>query len=317
MACKKRDGTVHGWLVLDKPMHITSAKAVFAVREIFNATKAGHAGTLDPLATGVLPIALGEATKTVPYAMNSTKDYNLTVRWGEATTTDDADGEVIETSELRPNIPDILEIIDRFIGIIEQVPPNFSAIRINGERAYKLARSGKKVNLKRRLINIINLILVNVPNRDEANFQVTSGSGAYMRSLARNLAQSLGTVGHVRNLRRLRVGPFCINNAITLNKIDNPMKNIQPSNYLLPIETALKNMPSIALQKSQAAILRNGQAIPIHTLMDNLRLYNLHENDLIYVTNNRIPVAITRIKNGDIHPLKVLNFSDTLKTIKQ
>ncbi|AHC73294.1 tRNA pseudouridine synthase B [Candidatus Endolissoclinum faulkneri L5] len=306
MPYKKRGEPFHGWLVLDKPTHITSAKAVYAVREIFNGVKAGHAGTLDPLATGILPIALGEATKTVSYAMNSSKDYTLTVRWGEATTTDDADGEIVETNELRPDVTAILKIMNRFIGVIEQVPPKFSAIKINGERAYKLARSGKEFNLKCRSINIIDLVLLDIPTRDEASFQVTSGNGAYMRSLARNLAQALGTVGHMRNLRRLRVGPFCMNHAITLDQIKNSINKIHPSNYLLPIETALKNMPSLALQAAEAIRLSNGQGIPIHTLTDYSKLYQLQENDLIYVISNTIPIAIARIKDGTVRPVRVL-----------
>lgn len=307
MARRRRGKPVHGWVILDKPVDITSTQAVAMVRRVFDAAKAGHAGTLDPLATGVLPVALGEATKTVPYVMDATKDYAFTVRWGESTSTDDAEGDVVETSGERPDAVAIEAVLGRFVGEIEQVPPRFSAIKVAGERAYDLARSGEEVALDSRVIEIHDLRLVDMPSVDEARFRVTSGKGAYMRSLARDLALALGTVGHIRDLRRARVGPFGLERAISLDSLVELMHNPASLEHLWPVETALDGIPALALRGPEATTLRNGQGVPVYRSMDRDRFGDLQEGDLVYATDGTIPVAIARIESGAIRPVRVLN----------
>lgn len=307
MARRRRGNPVHGWVILDKPVDVTSTQAVATVRRVFDAAKAGHAGTLDPLATGVLPVALGEATKTVPYVMDATKDYAFTVRWGEATSTDDAEGEVVATSDARPDEAAIRAVLDRFVGEIEQIPPRFSAIKVDGERAYDLARSGEAVELDSRVIEILDLALVDIPGPDEARFRVTSGKGAYMRSLARDLAEALGTVGHIRDLRRLRVGPFGADRAISLDSLAELMHNPASLEHLWPVETALDGIPALALRGPEATTLRNGQGVPVYRSMDRDRFGDLQEGDLVYATDGTVPVAIARIESGAIRPVRVLN----------
>ncbi len=307
MARRRRGKPVHGWVILDKPVDITSTQAVAMVRRVFDAAKAGHAGTLDPLATGVLPVALGEATKTVPYVMDATKDYAFTVRWGESTSTDDAEGDVVETSGERPDAAAIEAVLGRFVGEIEQVPPRFSAIKVAGERAYDLARSGEEVALDSRVIEIHDLRLVDMPSVDEARFRVTSGKGAYMRSLARDLALALGTVGHIRDLRRARVGPFGLERAISLDSLVELMHNPASLEHLWPVETALDGIPALALRGPEATTLRNGQGVPVYRSMDRDRFGDLQEGDLVYATDGTIPVAIARIESGAIRPVRVLN----------
>ena len=207
MGRRKKGRAVHGWINLDKPLDMTSTQAVSAVRRIFDAKKAGHAGTLDPLASGVLPIALGEATKTVPFAQEAGKIYRFTIRWGEETTTLDAEGEVVRESDVRPAREAIEAALDGFTGEIEQVPPAYSAIKVEGERAYDLARAGERVELKARTVTIDSLKLLDCPEPDLAVLEMGCGKGAYVRALARDLAHQLGTVAHVAALRRVRVGP--------------------------------------------------------------------------------------------------------------
>lgn len=307
MARRRRGTPVHGWVILDKPVDVTSTQAVATVRRVFDAAKAGHAGTLDPLATGVLPVALGEATKTVPYVMDATKDYAFSIRWGEATSTDDAEGDVVATSEVRPTADEIRAVLDRFVGEIEQVPPRFSAIKVDGERAYDLARSGEDVALEPRLIEILALDLIDYPGPDEARFRVTSGKGAYMRSLARDLAEALGTVGHIRDLRRLRVGPFDEKRAISLDSLTALMHNPASREHLWPVETALDGIPALALRGPEATTLRNGQGVPVYRSVDRDRFGDLREGDLVYATDGAVPVAIARIESGAIRPVRVLN----------
>jgi tRNA pseudouridine55 synthase len=285
MARRKRGNPVHGWVILDKPVDVTSTQAVATVRRIFEAAKAGHAGTLDPLATGILPVALGEATKTVPYVMDATKDYAFTVRWGEARSTDDAEGSVVATSDSRPDAPAIEAILDRFIGEIEQVPPKFSAIKVDGERAYDLARSGEDVALDSRIIDIHDLKLIDMPSRDEARFSVTSGKGAYMRSLA----------------------PFDAERSISLDSLTELMHNPASLEHLWPVETALDGIPALALRGPEANTLRNGQGVPVYRSMDRDRFADLSEGDLVYATDGTVPVAIARIEGGSIRPVRVLN----------
>ncbi|MGH7154258.1 MAG: tRNA pseudouridine(55) synthase TruB, partial [Acetobacteraceae bacterium] len=251
-----------GWLVIDKPPGLTSTDVVNRVRRAFNARKAGHGGTLDPLATGVLPVAFGSATKTVPYVMAGTKLYRFTLRFGEARDTDDADGRVIATSPIRPSEAEIEAALPRFRGDITQVPPAFSAVKVAGERAYDMAREGRVPVLEPRPARVDRFDLVARSGPDEAVFEVESGKGVYMRSLARDLAVACGTLGHVSALRRLRVGPFTEALAIALDKIAGPDHTVPASpDLLLPVATALADIPALALTEAEASSLLHGQAI--------------------------------------------------------
>jgi len=252
---------IDGWVVLDKPLGMGSTKAVGRVRWLFGAEKAGHGGTLDPLATGVLPIALGEATKTVPFVMDGRKEYRFTLRFGEARATEDAEGEVTAVSDARPTDAAICDVLGRFTGNIEQVPPIFSALKVDGQRAYDLARAGETVDLKPRRVIIERLELVGRPDIDHADFVVGCGKGTYMRSLGRDLAQALGTVGHLSALRRTAVGPFREEAAISLPKLE-ALGHIPPLlGALAPVVTALDDIPALALTEAQADRLCQGQLV--------------------------------------------------------
>ena len=261
MKAKRPKQKVDGWVVLDKPLGMGSTQAVGRVRWLFTAEKAGHGGTLDPLATGVLPIALGEATKTVPFVMDGRKEYRFTLRFGEARSTDDAEGAVTATSEDRPSDQAIRAALPRFTGHVEQTPPAFSALKIGGQRAYDLARAGQTVDLKPRQVMIDRLELVSRPDADHADFVVGCGKGTYIRSLGRDLAQALGTVGHLSALRRTAVGPFREESAISLPKLE-ALGHIPPLlGVLVPVATALDDIPALALTGTQADRLRHGQPV--------------------------------------------------------
>ncbi len=304
---KRRGRPIHGWLIIDKPAGMTSSAVVGRVRRMTDAAKAGHGGTLDPLATGVLPIALGEATKTVSYVMDGAKTYRFTVRWGEARTTDDAEGAVTETSPVRPAAGDIEAVLDRFIGEIEQVPPDYSAIKVDGKRAYALARAHKPAILAPRRVRIDSLTLAGIPDADHAEFQVRSGKGAYMRSLARDLARELGTVGHISALRRTAVGPFTEADAISLDKLDSLGHSAPLEATLLPIETALADIPALALTEAEARRLRLGQSISVLPVANRTPLKQVSQDAIGCAMSEGKPVALVRIKGAEIHPVRVLN----------
>jgi len=258
---KRPKQKVDGWVVLDKPLGMGSTQAVGRVRWLFTAEKAGHGGTLDPLASGCLPIALGEATKTVPFVMDGRKEYRFTLRFGEARSTDDGEGAVTATSEDRPSDQAIRAALPRFTGRFEQTPPAFSALKIGGQRAYDLARAGQAVDLKPRQVTIDRLELVSRPDADHADFVVSCGKGTYIRSLGRDLAQALGTVGHLSALRRTAVGPFREESAISLPKLE-ALGHIPPLlGVLVPVATALDDIPALALTGTQADRLRHGQPV--------------------------------------------------------
>ncbi|MCW5724552.1 MAG: tRNA pseudouridine(55) synthase TruB [Maricaulaceae bacterium] len=261
MARRKKGQDVHGWLILDKPSDMTSTQAVSAVRRLFDARKAGHAGTLDPLATGVLPIALGEATKTVPFAMEGVKTYRFTVKWGESTDTLDAEGDVTSRSDVRPDRAAIEAALKDFEGEIEQVPPAYSAIKIDGERAYDLARAGESVDLKPRKVRIDGLKLLDAPSPGLAVIEMVCGKGAYVRALARDLAAALGAEGHVAALRRVRVGPFSASAAVTLDVLREMAHKGRALEALLPVQTALDDIPALAVTEEEAFQIRQGRAI--------------------------------------------------------
>jgi tRNA pseudouridine55 synthase len=304
---RRRGNPVHGWLIIDKTAGMTSTAVVNAVKRLAGAAKAGHAGTLDPLATGVLPVAFGEATKTMPFVVDDSKRYRFTVRWGTATDTDDAEGRVIETSENRPDESAIHAILARFTGIIDQVPPAYSAIKVAGERAYDLARDGAPMALPPRPVRIESLVMAAMPDRDHAVFDVECGPGSYMRALARDLAAALETVGHVVALRRRRVGPFDEADAISLDELRGFGDSSAVLGHLLPVETALDDIPALALTDGEASRLRNGQAVSLLRKADLERIAGLCEGDTVLVTGQGRPVALTRYAAGEVRPVRVLN----------
>jgi tRNA pseudouridine55 synthase len=303
---EKRD--VHGWVILDKPVGMTSTHAVSVVKRLFTAKRAGHAGTLDPLASGCLPIALGEATKTVPFVMDGRKAYRFTVRWGEERDTDDAEGRVAAVSAVRPSMDEIRAILPRFTGVIEQVPPQFSAIKIDGERAYDIARDGENVELKARPVDIHHLGLVAAPDPDQAVFEAECGKGTYVRALARDMGRLLGCHGHVSALRRTQVGPFVEQDMIPLERLEALCHRAAAGEFnlaqaLLPVETALDDIPALAISKADAARLQRGQAV----LMRGRDAPVL--SGMIFVTASGRLIALAEVDRGEIVPKRVFNLA--------
>lgn len=262
MARRRKGKKIDGWLVIDKPLEMGSTQVVGKVRWLTKAQKVGHGGTLDPLATGILPIALGEATKTIPFIMDARKTYAFTVRWGIARTTDDREGEVSATHDHRPGDSDIVEALPEFVGKIMQRPPAYSAIKVEGKRSYDLARAGVEVVLKEREIDIFSLKLSSC-STDEATFEVDCGKGTYVRSLARDLALKLGTVGHVTMLRRLKVGAFGVAESISLVKLEELSHSAPPEEWILPVETVLDDILALAVTEDQAAFLSQGRKLGV------------------------------------------------------
>ena len=307
MGRKHRGKAIHGWIIIDKPGGLSSNAVVGRVRRLTGAAKVGHAGTLDPMATGVLPMALGEATKIVSYLMDGAKAYRFTVRWGEQRNTDDAEGEVVATSDARPAKEQILAVLGNFIGDIEQVPPVFSAIKIEGKRAYALARADQAPEMKPRTIHIEDLKLLSVVDADHAEFEAVSGKGAYMRSLARDLGTALGTVGHIVQLRRIAVGPFDEKQAISLDKLESLRHSAPLSEHLLPVETVLDDIPALALTETEARKLSQGQAIPVLPVASRSPLKNIGQGDVVRVMAGGRLVALAKINGGEIRPFRVMN----------
>ncbi len=308
MSRRRKSGQlVNGWVILDKPAGMTSTSAVSAVRRQLDARKAGHAGTLDPLATGVLPIALGEATKTLPYVVDGEKSYQFTLRWGVATTTDDEEGEPVEWSNVRPSRPKIETALSAFVGEIEQVPPIFSAIKVDGERAYNIARRGDNVTLAPRRIWIESFRLLDELDNNHARFAVVSGKGAYMRSLARDLARRLGTVGHIAQLRRTAVGGFREAGAISLDELKGFRQSPATFEGLLPVETPLDDIPALALTEQEEVRLRNGQPVPLLKKADFERISAFGEGEIVIATAMGKLVALTKYSAGEVRPVRVLN----------
>jgi tRNA pseudouridine55 synthase len=307
MARKRRGTPIHGWIVLDKPLGLSSSQAVGAVRRITGAAKAGHGGTLDPLATGILPIALGEATKTVAWAMAGRKTYRFRLRWGEARSTDDAEGEVVATSTVRPVAGDIEAQLSRFTGTILQVPPRYSALKLDGKRAYALARAGERVELAARSVEIAELRLLGQPDADHADFEMVTGKGAYVRALGRDLAVALGTVAHVAALRRLAVGPFTLDRAISLDNLALLGHSAAAFEHLLPIETALDDIPALALTEAEATRLRHGQLVIPLLAAEQARIAQLGNGALIRATTGTTLVALAEIAAGGLRPVRVIN----------
>jgi tRNA pseudouridine55 synthase len=304
---KPRGRPLDGWLIIDKPAGMTSTDVVNRVKRIFDAQKAGHGGTLDPLATGLLPVAFGAATKTVPYVMDGTKLYHFTLKFGEARDSDDADGAVTETSAVRPDDATIRAALPAFRGEIMQIPPVFSAIKVAGERAYDMAREGRAPVLEARPARVDRFALIDRPDADTAVFEVASGKGVYMRSLARDLARACGTVGHIAALRRLRVGPFLEEHAIPLDKLRDKDDTAPASPDLLrPVATALADIPALALTGQEAADLLHGQAISLITLMGRIPGTADPDGGLVRAMAGSRVLGLCRIEDGMLKPERML-----------
>jgi tRNA pseudouridine55 synthase len=304
---KPRGRPLDGWLIIDKPPGLTSTDVVNRVRRAFDAQKAGHGGTLDPLATGVLPIAFGAATKTVAYVMDGTKLYRFTLRFGEARDTDDADGKVTATSPVRPSDETIRCALPGFRGEIMQVPPAYSAVKVAGERAYDMAREGRPPSLEPRPARIDSFELIERPDADTAVFEVASGKGVYMRSLARDLAQACGSYGHIAALRRRRVGPFTEAQAIPLDKL-RATEDTAPASpdLLLPVVTALADIPALALTEQEAADFRHGQAISLVALMGRIPATADPDGGLTRAMAGGRVIGLCRLEDGMLKPERVL-----------
>jgi tRNA pseudouridine55 synthase len=303
----RRGRPINGWIVLDKPSGMTSSRAVAAVRRLLDAAKAGHGGTLDPLATGVLPIALGEATKTVAWAMDGRKTYRFTLRWGEARDTDDAEGQVIGISTVRPSPEAILAALPAFEGAIDQRPPDYSAIKVAGARAYDLARQGMAVGLAERRVNVASFRLLAMPDPDHAEFEAVVGKGTYIRALARDLGSALGTLAYVTKLRRCAVGAFTLERAISLDNLAALGHSAGALEHLLPLETALDDIPALALTEAEAFALRCGQAVTLLRPSDRACIDQLRPGATIRATSNGKLVALVAIEPGGLRPVRVMN----------
>ena len=304
MTRRKKGQAINGWLILDKPIGMTSTQAVSAVRRLFDARKAGHAGTLDPLATGILPIALGEATKTVPYAVEGEKGYRFTVRWGAETDTDDAEGRTVSTSDSLPEPGAIEALLPRFTGDILQTPPAFSAIKISGERAYDLARAGETVQLEPRPVRIDVLKLVEAPAPGTAVFEARCGKGTYVRALARDMGRALDCFGHVVALRRTRVASFREADAVGMDVLQSAADEGPEAalRLLLPVEAALSELATLNVGQSDAARLLRGQSVLIRGRDAPT------DTGPTYATCKGHLIAVGRIERGELHPLRVFNF---------
>jgi tRNA pseudouridine55 synthase len=300
------DGGANGWLVIDKPLGFTSNRVVEIIRRRTR-RKVGHGGTLDPLATGVLPIAIGEATKVTAYAMTGRKRYRFRVCWGIARVTDDKEGEITAQSDARPSGDAIAAVLPRFLGSIEQRPPAFSAIKINGCRAYKLARAGRLSDPPPRIVEISELRLLAVPDSDHAEFEALVGKGTYIRALARDLGLALGTLAHVVELRRLSAGPFTEAQAVTLDSIAVNGHITADNRYLLPIETALDGISAVVLTEAEAALLCSGQRIMPEESAGGTDLDRLPEGEVIGAWHNEGLIALARLEGGYLRPLRVVN----------
>jgi len=299
---------VHGWVILDKPVGLGSTQAVGRIRRLFDAEKAGHAGTLDPLASGVLPVALGEATKTIPFIVAHDKRYRFTVRFGVATTTDDMEGEPIAEAAARPEDSAIAAALPGFVGRILQTPPAYSAIKLGGKRAYALARAGETPELAARRVDVMDLRLVDRPDPDHAVLEVDCGPGTYVRSIARDLGRALGVPAHVSALRRLSVGRFTVERAWTFDALNKSLEmpagfghSPAPLEALAPVETALDDIPALAVTEAEAARMKHGQTLRIAGDSSG------PDSGKVCVTAAGKPVAIAEISSGEVRALRVFN----------
>ena len=310
MSKRKKGQPIHGWVILDKPSGMTSTQAVAKVRHIFDAQKAGHAGTLDPLATGILAIALGEATKTVPFVQESAKIYRFTAQWGESRDSDDAEGKITGTSDIRPSREAIEAILPCFTGALSQVPPAYSAIKVAGERAYDLAREGEEVHLEPRQVQVHEARLLTA-EKDRAVFEILCGKGTYVRSWVRDIAQALGTLGHVTALRRTRLGPFQEKEAVALETLTPFMHSPDAFAYLKPLSTALDGIPALAVTGNDTVRIRSGNPILIRANMfarmeDGFAGEGGLQGRVVFLRDQaEAPVALAEIADGELRPFRV------------
>ena len=300
MGRKRKGRDISGWLVVDKPAGPTSTAVVNKVRWALGAAKAGHAGTLDPEATGVLAVALGEATKTVPFITDALKAYVFDVKLGEATNTDDAEGEVIATSEARPTDDEIKEALLKFVGDIEQVPPKFSAVKVDGQRAYKLSRAGEDITLEARPLYVDELTMVERTDADHARLEMVCGKGGYVRSIARDLGEALGCKGHVLRLRRVWSGPFEAEKGLSYEQIEVMAKTPELESYIQPLEMGLEDLPEVKATAEGAAKLRNGNPGMVFAS-------DAEYGDECWASLDGKAVAVGIYKAGELHPSRVFN----------
>ena len=309
MGRRRKGLPISGWINLDKPWDMTSTRAVSIVRRLFEAQKAGHAGTLDPLATGILPIALGEATKTVPFLMDADKAYRFTIAWGRTTASYDAEGATIAESDVRPTPDQVAAALPAFVGEIEQVPPAFSAVKVEGERAYDLARAGEDVELAPRPVVIHSARVAEAPDRDHVVLEIECGKGTYVRAIARDLADALGACGHVSQLRRTRVGGFRDENAVTLEKLEELCHEARGSEVLLPVETALDDIPALAVTDEDAFRLSQGRPIVLLPRQVETLRPRLGADRTVLATNQGQARALCEMRAGRLSPTRVFNLS--------
>ena len=308
MGRRRKGDPVSGWICLDKPYDITSTHAVSRIRRIFNAQKAGHAGTLDPLATGILPIALGEATKTVPFLVDADKAYRFTIAWGRTTATFDREGETLAESDARPSALEVEALLPRFVGEIQQIPPAYSAIKVDGERAYDLARAGEVVELKARPVMIHSARVADASDPDHVTIEIECGKGTYVRAIVRDLAEALGACGHVSDLRRTRVGGFTEESAVTLEWLEERENEARQSEALLPVETALDDIPALAVTDEDAFRLKQGRSIvlvprQVETVKARLR----PGSRTVSAMSGGVVVALCEMRAGRLEPSRVFH----------
>ncbi len=306
MARRKKGEAISGWICLDKPYDFGSTQAVGKVRWLFKAQKAGHAGTLDPLATGVLPIALGEATKTVPFMMDADKAYRFTIEWGRSTATLDREGATTATSDVRPTREQVEAALPAFVGEIQQVPPDYSAVKVDGERAYDLARAGTAMELKARAVTIHSARVSAVPDADHIEIEIECGKGTYVRSIVRDLADALGACAHVSQLRRTRVGPFGEDRAITLENLEDLSHKAALREVLLPVETALDDIPALAVTAEDAFRLAQGRPIVlVPRQVETLKARLTGGSRLVSAMDGDRLVALAEMRAGRLNPVRV------------
>ena len=308
MARRKKGRPVHGWLIVDKPAGMTSSAVVNKVKWAFEARKAGHAGTLDPAATGLLAVALGEATKTVPHVTDARKTYRFTIRWGVETATDDAEGETLRTGAEGPSREAILAALPDFTGDILQVPPQVSAVKVDGARAYDLAREGVEMDLAPRPLHVERLDLIDTPDTDTATLEMVCGKGGYVRSVARDLGRALGCLGHVATLRRLATGPFDVADAVGLDEIRRLERTEAIDALLLPVAAGLDGLPEVAVTAEAAARLALGNPAPV------LTSGGAEYGDLAWAARDGLPVALGAYMGGTLHPSRVFVYDTAPQT---
>jgi tRNA pseudouridine55 synthase len=308
MGRRRKGEAVSGWICLDKPYDLTSTHAVSRIRRLYNAQKAGHAGTLDPLATGILPIALGEATKTVPFLVDADKAYRFTIAWGATTATLDREGEILAQSDVRPTAEAVAAALPRFVGEIEQIPPAYSAIKVDGERAYDLARAGETVELKARTVTIHSARVAEAPDADHVTLEIECGKGTYVRALVRDLADALGACGHVSDLRRTRVGRFTEESAVTLEFLEDLGHKARQSEALLPVETALDDIPALAVTDEDAFRLKQGRPIVlVPRQVEAVKARLRPGSRTVSAMSGGMVVALCEMRAGRLEPSRVFH----------